>query len=59
MNAGLKNAERWILIADRDLAAAVILVEVALEVAAFHLQKATEKYLGFLDPSRTGPPKIA
>ena len=45
MNAGLKNAGRWIAIADRDLAAAVMLVEDASDIAAFHLQQATEKYL--------------
>ena len=45
MNASLKNAGRWIAIADRDLAAAVMLVENAPDIAAFHLQQATEKYL--------------
>ena len=45
MNARLKNAGRWIAIADRDLAAAVMLVGCAPDIAAFHLQQATEKYL--------------
>ena len=45
MNASLRNAGRWIAIADRDLAAAVMLVEDAPDIGAFRLQQATEKYL--------------
>jgi len=45
MRARLKNSGRWIAIADRDLAAANKLLEESPDIAAYHLQQATEKYL--------------
>ena len=36
---------RWIAIADRDLAAANLLSGESPDIAVYHLQQATEKYL--------------
>lgn len=45
MRARLKNSGRWVAIADRDFAAANKLLEESSDIAAYHLQQATEKYL--------------
>ena len=45
MRARLKNSARWVAIADRDLAAAHKLLDESPDIAAYHLQQATEKCL--------------